>query len=169
MITGGHYALKKIPTNSWLGELLHSNVATRAVHRGRIAQVAGTLARLQRSGIPLAEAIDVVSASAPSHALKTLLQQCAEDIRDGKDFSEAIRGSNLLDDEFAQLLELGEESGELPEMLERIAERYHRAAERSIQTLSALLEPIAVLILAVLIGTIAMAAVLPLMEMTKIL
>ena len=168
-LVGLFIAAKRIPRTSKIGTFINGNIIIKTIHRNRIAQVASTLARLQRSGIPLADALDTVSASAPSEALKALLADAAEAIRNGQDFSQAMNNSHLLDEEFAQLLQLGEESGELPSMLEQIAERYKRAAERSTKTLSALLEPVAVLSLAVLIGCIAMAAVLPLIEMTKIL
>ena len=160
---------KRIPPDARIAQFINGNIIVKTIHRNRVAQVASTLARLQRSGIPLDNALDTVSKSAPSKAIQSLLTEAAETIRNGQDFSEAISNSHLLDEEFAQLLQLGEESGELPEMLEQIAERYKRSAERSTKTLSALLEPIAVLSLACLIGCIAMAAVLPLIEMTKIL
>lgn len=169
VLTSVYIVGKRIPRASRLGAFINGNVIIKTIHRNRIAQVASTLARLQRSGIPLADALDTVSQSAPSEAIKALLHNAAEAIRSGEDFSQAMNKSQLLDEEFAQLLQLGEESGELPNMLEQIAERYRRAAERSTKTLSALLEPVAVLSLAILIGCIAMAAVLPLIEMTKIL
>ncbi len=161
--------IKYIPKHSVLGKFIAGNIVIRTIHRNRVAQVAMTMARLQRSGIPLADSLDIIADSAPSDALRELLFSAGESIREGQNFSTSLSDSNLLDDEFAQLLALGEESGELPEMLERIADRYQRAATRSTQTLTSFLEPVSVFILACLIGCIAMAAVLPLMEMTRII
>lgn len=169
LVLGLRLLFKALPEQNALKQFAAQNILVRTLHRNRVAQVATTLARLQRSGIPLADALYLVASSAPSTGIRTLLENAAASIESGSDFSQAISASQLLDAEFAQLLQLGEESGELPSMLERIAERYQRAAERSTEMLAAFLEPVAVLTLAVLIGCIAMAAVLPLMEMTKAL
>ncbi|MFW5752797.1 MAG: type II secretion system F family protein [Planctomycetota bacterium] len=162
------WCMARIPTQSRLGTLLSGNPFARALRRGRVAGLAFTLARLQRSGLPLTDSLQAAAEVADSRALRRLLLDAAEQIRDGRDFSRAIAGSDLLDPEFAQLLELGEQSGELPSMLERIADRYQRAASRSIERLTALLEPVAILVLALLIGTVVLAAIAPLLQMSRI-
>jgi type IV pilus assembly protein PilC len=67
------------------------------------------------------------------------------------------------------LLDVGQASGELDQLLVRIAERYSRQARRLIDRLAALLEPAVILILAALVGTVVMAAVLPLLRLQEIL
>jgi len=74
----------------------------------------------------------------------------------------------LVEDEFAQLLQLGEQAGELPAVLERLAERYERAARQSLERLTALLEPAAILVMAALIGLVVFAAVQPLLAMGRL-
>jgi type IV pilus assembly protein PilC len=67
------------------------------------------------------------------------------------------------------LLEIGQASGELEELLERLGHRYTRRANRLIERLTDLLEPCVILVLAVLVGIVVMAAVLPLLRMQEIL
>jgi type II secretory pathway component PulF len=107
----------------------------------------------------------IVADTINDRAVRALILQAVEAIRRGEDLSTVIAGSRLLDPEFAQLLHLGERSGELTEMLERIAERYQRSADRAGDRLAAVLGPAAIIILAALIGTLVMAAVLPLMQL----
>jgi type II secretory pathway component PulF len=155
----------RVPPESRLGQRLHGNPLARMLGRIRVAHLAAALARLRRAGTPLAEALVIVADTISDRAVRTLILQAVEAIRRGEDLSTVIAGSRLLDPEFAQLLQLGERSGELTEMLERIAERYQRSADRAGDRLAAVLGPAAIIILAALIGTLVMAAVLPLMQL----
>lgn len=165
----GWRLLGRARPGSLLGRFVHGNPIARARSRARVAQLAATLAHLQRGGLPLAEALDVVAATSGEAPLRDLLTQAAVAVRRGEDLSGVIGASPLVDPEFAQLLRLGEQSGELAAVLERVAERFARAAERSIDRLSALAEPVAVLLLATLIGVVVLAAALPLVELGDLL
>lgn len=157
--------LARVLPESRVGQFLHGNPMARMVGRLRVAHLAAALARLRRAGTPLAEALVVVADTISDRAVRALILQSVEAIRRGEDFSSVIAKSRLLDPEFAQLLQLGERSGELTDMLERIAERYQRSADRAGDRLAAILGPAAIVILAALIGTLVMAAVLPLMQL----
>lgn len=163
-IIGARTLFARMRPDGRIGRWWHGNPLARLLARMRVAELAATLARLRRSGMPLADALAVAARTSPHRGLRRLLDQALEAVRRGEDFSTAVAASPLLDPEFAQLLQLGERSGELTEMLERIAERYQRSAERASERLSAILGPAAILILAVLIGILVMAAVLPLMQ-----
>jgi len=164
-IVGLRRLFHRVPPESRLGQWLHGNPLARMMGRVRVAHLAAALARLRRAGTPLAEALVIVADTINDRAVRALILQAVEAIRRGEDLSTVIAGSRLLDPEFAQLLHLGERSGELTEMLERIAERYQRSADRAGDRLAAVLGPAAIIILAALIGTLVMAAVLPLMQL----
>ncbi len=165
VFVGTKRLLHRVPPDSRLGQWMHGNALARMLGRIRVAHLAAALARLRRAGTPLAEALVVVADTISDRAVRALILQAVEAIRRGEDLSTVIAGSRLLDPEFAQLLQLGERSGELTEMLERIAERYQRSADRAGDRLAAVLGPAAIIILAALIGTLVMAAVLPLMQL----
>jgi type IV pilus assembly protein PilC len=118
--------------------------------------------------MPLADALIVVSETVDDRRLRGLLVEAAEGLRQGRDLSTIFGASPLLDPEFSQLLQLGERSGELTDMLERIADRYQRAADRMGERLGAFLGPVAIIILACLIGAVVMASVLPLMQLGEL-
>ena len=162
-------ALAKVSPKSWLGKWLSGNLLARTKARIRIAQLAETLSGLLHNGLPLTESLEVVAATTSQTHLKTFFQQAAEAVKRGDDLSTQAAESHLLDPEFAQLLKLGEQSGELADMLDRISERYRRTAERSTDRLTALLEPAAILFLALLIGIVVVAAALPLAALGDIL
>jgi general secretion pathway protein F len=170
-LLGGGWLLSRLPqwlpAGSSLRRWCGTTLIARTRRRSRIANLASTLARLLRSGLPLVEGLQAVAATGDSRALSTAMLAAAERIRGGGTLSDAIAQADLFDPEFAQLLRLGEDSGELPQMLDRIADRYRRVAQRSLERLTALLEPGAILALAILIGLIAFAAVLPLLAISR--
>lgn len=160
---------RRIPARGALGAVVHRNPLTRARVRGQIAGLAFTLARLRRSGLPLAEALDAAIATADHRPLRRLLIEASAAIRRGEDLSAIVARSDLDEPEFAQLLQLGERSGELTTLLDRVAARYERACRRSIDRAVAVLGPVAIIVVAALIGTLALAAILPIVQLGDLL
>ncbi|MCH8314446.1 MAG: type II secretion system F family protein, partial [Planctomycetes bacterium] len=87
----------------------------------------------------------------------------------GDELTAALDDELWFDGEFRQLLAIGQATGELDSLLERIGRRYARQAERLIDRLAALLEPSVILTLAVLVGLVVMAAILPLLRLQEVL
>ncbi len=141
----------------------------RARQRLRVAAIAGVLAQLLRNGVTLAEAIETTAQTTAAGPLRALLMSGAESVKRGEALSTAIGNSRLLDPEFAQLLRVGEQAGELPELCQRVAERYERAAQRALDRLAAIAEPAAILAMAAVVGVVVMAAILPLIALGDIL
>ena len=80
-----------------------------------------------------------------------------------------MNDDHWFDAEFRRLLDIGHASGELDVLLERIAQRYQRQTRRLIDRLTAMLEPVVILALAALVGTVVMAAILPLLKLQEVL
>ena len=161
--------LASVQQDRWPHTWLARNPLALAQRRLRVAVIAAVLGQLLRNGVPLAEALEVTATTASNGPLRDLLRSAAEGIRSGGTLSQHLAGSSMLDPEFAQLLRVGEQAGELPEMCARIAERYERASQRSIERLAALAEPAAILCMALLVGIVVMAAILPLISLGDIL
>lgn len=154
--------LRRASPTTVLGRLVHGNLIARAKRRVRVADLGETLATLLGAGVPLDEALQVAADTTGERRLAELLRHAASAVRDGRDGSAALGESPLLDPEFIQLLALGEQAGELPGTLARIAERARRAADRTAERVAAAIEPIAVVTLAGIVGVVVMAVVLPL-------
>lgn len=160
--------LTAIPPESRTGQALHANFFAQVIRRYRAARLAWSLSRLCRAGLPLLEAIAVTADSQSDRHLRASLQEAARVVARGGDFSASIGESRLLDPEFARLLSVGEQSGELVSVLERIAERFHRAADQTTERLVAVLNPAAIIVLAALIGMLVLACALPLAQLGDI-
>lgn len=149
--------LARVPPRGRFGRLVHGNAWARLRARTRVAVVSAALARLLRAGVPLTEALYVISASVPDRALRDLLASSAAAVERGQDLSTVMAGSLLIEPEFAHMLRLGEGSGDLPGMLERIAETYRTASDRAAERFAAVIGPLAIAFLAVLVGILVLA------------
>ncbi|MEQ8764766.1 MAG: type II secretion system F family protein [Planctomycetota bacterium] len=145
----------------WLSPALSRRIA--------VARLASRLAELVRCGVPIVEALRVVAPATGSVLLQRRLVQGADRLERGDDLATALDDEHWFDAEFRRLLEIGQTSGELDTLLERLGERTERRARRTIDRLATLLEPAAILTLAVLIGIVVMAAILPIVRLQDIL
>ena len=153
-----------------LGALLDS-CTPRFVRRMRLASVCEELASMLESGIQIVEGLRLIAASHSGigdASLRGYLDRVTESVADGEDLDRALPDPRWADTEFVRLVAAGQASGELPRVLRRIAGRYQRDAARRIDRLSSLLEPAVILTLAVLVGTVVMAAVLPLIRLQEV-
>ncbi|MFO0826736.1 MAG: type II secretion system F family protein [Phycisphaerales bacterium] len=126
---------------------------------------------LLRSGVPLVEALRVAAPSCRGFAtgLAVALRRAADSIEGGSEAAEALDAPGWFDAELRRLVAVGEAGSGLEPVLARLAERYERQADRLVERLSSLLEPAAIVVLAALVGTVVMSAVLPLARLQEIL
>ncbi|MFK7961962.1 MAG: type II secretion system F family protein [Phycisphaerales bacterium] len=141
----------------------------RILRRLGIAALSVRLAELVRTGIPVSEAMVIVAPTVGPRALRRTIERAAERVERGHELSAALDDPDWFDAEYRRLVDIGLASGELDSVLERLGRRYERQAERLIDRLATLLEPAAILTLAVLVGTVVMAAMLPLIRLQEII
>lgn len=141
----------------------------QVLRRMAVAGMSVRLAELIRSGVPMVEAMRVIAPAVRGASLRHTLENAANRLERGEELASVLDSPVWFDAEYRRLIEIGQSSGELDRLLERIGERYQRRAERLIARLAALLEPAVILLLAALIGLVAMAAVLPLVRLRDVL
>lgn len=148
-------------------------VVPKVLRRVGVANISLRLSELIRTGVPMVEALRVLAPTArlpgTGHRLTRLLHQAADRVERGDDLAAAFDDPCWFEREYCRLLTIGQSTGELHELLDRIGRRYQRQAERLIDRLAALLEPAVLLALAVLIGIVVMAAILPLIRLQEVL
>jgi type II secretory pathway component PulF len=128
-----------------------------------------SLADLLRAGVPMVEALRIVAPTAMNRVLKSALVDAASQVEHGAPLAASLRNDLAFDAEFRRLVEIGEETGELETVLEKLGLRRERKAQRQIDRLASWIEPASIVVLAVLIGMVAMAAILPMVAMQEIL
>lgn len=147
----------------WRFRLVPGVVRTMAV-----ADVAVRLGELVRAGVPVTEGLRVL-APTTRPALGAHLVEAAARIERGEELGASLCDGLWFDEEFRRLVDVAQASGELDAMLERVGRRLEREARRLVDRLATLLEPAVIVLLAVLVGTVVMAAVLPLVRMKDVI
>lgn len=123
------------------------------------------IASTQQGGIPLLTSLELAKQATDLLPIQIKLTHCQNALRQGALFSEVLRTYALIDSENLALLEVGEASGRLPEMLDLIAERFAQSTESQLNYLGTLIEPVVMLFLALIAGTLIVAMYLPIFSM----
>lgn len=147
---------------------LRERVRPRVVVALRVARASRTVADLLAAGVPLAESLRVTAPSS-GRSLGGALREAAAGIERGEDLATAFGNERWFDAEAKRVLSLAQATGELAPALSRLADRWERRAQRAIDGLARAAEPALILALAVIVGTIVMAAVLPLIRLQEVL
>lgn len=133
-----------------------------------IARFTVTFSTLLKSGLPALEALNIVSRVVNNALLTKVLEQVGERIVEGADISTPLRRSKIFPPMVAYMVAVGEQSGQLEEVLDRIAETYEEEIDLAIQRMTSLAEPLIIVFLAVVVGFIIMAVLLPLLQFNNL-
>jgi len=132
-----------------------------------VSRFASTLSTLLGSGLNMAESLRVVAEVTGNILMKIAVQQSRERILAGADIATPLRESGVIDPAVAHMVAVGEKSGELETMLKNISVNLENATDVVIERLSAAVEPIIIIIMAAIIGVIAYATILPILEVSE--
>ena len=131
-----------------------------------VSRFASTLSTLLNSGLAMAESLRVVAEVTGNILMKRAIQQSRERILAGADIATPLRDSGVIDPAIAHMVAVGEKSGELEIMLKNISENLEASTDVVIERLSAAVEPIIIIVMAAIIGIIAYATILPILEVS---
>jgi len=134
-----------------------------------IVRIALTTSTLIRSGIGFVEAMDIVASAMTNEVFRKSLIQTRDAVRAGRDIGPALSKTGIFPPMVVQIVEVGQATGRLDEMLDRLASNYDRQVQTAVQRLIAVLEPVIILLLAVFVGFIVMAIIMPYMEAGNVL
>jgi len=140
-----HKFLLKIPV---MNKIFISNV---------FSQFARTLGGLMRNGVPVLNAMKITTTACSNVVVSDELQRVTERVADGEAISKSMVDGGVFPSMLTDMLSVGEQSGDLPRSLDYIAERYDNDLRRSIGTFTKLIEPALLLLMAFVIGFIAIA------------
>ena len=131
-----------------------------------VARFASTLSTLLGSGLAMAESLRVVAEVTGNTLMKRAIKQSRERILAGADIATPLRDSGVIDPAIAHMVAVGEKSGELETMLKSISDNLESSSDIVIERLSAAVEPLIIIIMAAVIGVIAYATILPILEVS---
>ena len=130
-----------------------------------IARFSRTLSTTFAAGVPLVDALDAVSGTAGNIIYANAIKRIRDDVTTGQQLFVSIRATNLFPNMLLQMVSIGEQSGALDDMLEKVAIHYENEVDNAVDNLTALLEPIIMSFLGVVIGGLMVAMYLPIFMM----
>ena len=128
-----------------------------------------TLGSLLQSGVPLITSLQIVRNIVNNVLIGEVIDETMADIQAGKSLNYALSRSIWFPPVFRQMVSVGEQSGDLEGMLHKIADAYEREVETRITGMTALIEPIMILLMAVIVGFIVISILLPIFEMNQMI
>ena len=137
------------------------------VHKSLVARFARTFGTLIQSGVPHLEALDILRDSTKNVHMKAAVGDVQGSIREGAGFAVPMGESGMFDDIVVNMVDVGEQTGELDRMLNKVADRYETEVDRTIETAFKVIEPILLVIMAVVVGFIVFALFMPLLTMMQ--
>jgi type IV pilus assembly protein PilC len=141
--------------------LLRAPVVSRLVVQSDVARVSAALASLTEVGLPLPEALEVATETASNGVIRAALERVRSALLAGDGFAGPMEATGLFPPTFTQTLRVAEDTGTLDRNLRRMGDYYKREATDTVKTLVSLLEPLSTVVIALLVGFIAMAVIVP--------
>lgn len=152
-----HRAQLRIPI---LGELIRKQA---------IARIAVVLSTLMRSGLVFLRGLQVARRATVNRVLADALGACERAVQAGQEISDSLAATGAFPPMVVKIFSVGQQSGRLEEMLDRLAEDYDRQVATTAGRFTSVLEPVLIILLAVVVGFVALATILPLLEAGNVL
>lgn len=130
-----------------------------------IVRFAGTLATLIQAGVPILQALDIVRDTSGNEVIARAMDKVYNSVKDGESIHEPLRDSKVFPPLVVHMVAVGEETGAIDAMLNKVAEAYEREVNDTVNALTSILEPLLIVFLGVIVGTIVIALYLPLFKL----
>lgn len=138
------------------------------VRQVAVARFCRTLSTLLDSGVPILTAIGIVEKVVDNEVLAKTIREAASNISEGESISGPLRDSGEFPPLVTHMIAIGERTGELEAMLSRVADSYDQQLENTLQGLTSLLEPLLILFMGGVVAMIAVAILLPMLDMSSL-
>ena len=132
-----------------------------------VARFARTLGSLLENGVSLMSSLDIVRNIVGNRIIAEAVENAAKDVEKGGGLGKSLSASNVFPHIAIQMIQVGENSGELETMLGKVSDIYENEVEATVSALTALLEPVIILFMAVVVGFIVLSICLPIFEMNQ--
>ena len=170
LIFGAYFGLK-----TWLatekGKELFDRIIFRLPKVGGFIQIvsvsrfARTFGTLMASGVPILQSITITRDTLDNVVIAKSLERVHDRVRDGEPLSVPLEQTGVFPQMVTSMIQVGEETGQLPEMLNRVADIYDEEVDNAVTALTSIIEPVLIVFLAVVVGTIVLAMFLPLIAL----
>jgi type IV pilus assembly protein PilC len=151
--------------NHWF--LLHLPVLGDLFLRASIARFTRTFGTLLASGVPILQALIITRDTSGNVHIANAINVVHDRVKEGDNVAKPLESTEIFPGMVTSMIEVGEETGALPDMLTRIADTYDEEVDNAVEALTSIIEPIMIVFMAVGVGIIVIAMFLPMVELIK--
>jgi len=131
------------------------------------ARFARTLGLLVASGVPIIQSLDVISSVMNNRVLEKGIENVKNEIKSGSNIAKPLAAMNLFPRMVTQMIRVGEETGTMESTIKKVADFYDEEVDRAIKRLTALIEPMMILLIAIFVGIVVIAMIMPVFSMEE--
>lgn len=151
----------------WDWIILHIPVFGPLFRKVALSRFSRTFATLIKSGVPILGALEIVSDTAGNRIISDTVDSAKENVRQGHTLAEPLMESKVFPPMVTRMVQIGEKSGSLEQLLEKISDFYDDQVSAAVKTLTSMIEPIMIGIMGFMVGGIVLAVFLPIFELQK--
>lgn len=155
----------KVGRKLWDKLKLHFPLLGPVISKVAISRFTRTLGTLVSSGVPILQALTIVKETSGNVVIADAVSSVHESVKEGETITAPLESSNVFPPMVISMVDVGEQTGALPEMLMKIADNYDDEVDNAVSAMTSLLEPIMIVFLAVVVGSIVIALFLPLITL----
>lgn len=173
LLGGGVFGLKRWKATpagrlTFDGLMLRMPVFGQLIHKSAVARFTRTFGSLIRSGVPILESLDIVSETSGNAVMGRAVVDAKERVRVGDTISTALGADPVFPPMVIQMMAVGEETGALDEMLEKISDFYDREVSATVDALTSLIEPLLMVFMGVTVGGMVVALYMPMFQIINL-
>jgi type IV pilus assembly protein PilC len=139
------------------------------VRKTALARFGRTLSALVRSGVPILESLDIVAETAGNHVVAEAVRDTQQAVKRGEPLSRRLEEHAVFPPMVVQMMAVGEETGALDEMLDKIADFYDQEVEATVDALTSLIEPLLIVVMGVCVGGMVISLYMPMFNIIKLI
>ena len=133
-----------------------------------IARFARSLATMYGAGVPMVEGLDIIAGTAGNRVYEIGIKRIRDQVATGRSLQETMKQTDLFPNAVVQMIAIGEQSGKIQDMANKVAVIYETEVDNAVETLSTLLEPIIIVVLGIIVGSLVVAMYLPIFKLGSV-
>ena len=159
----------KIPAGKFLLDLAkyHMPLAGPIISKTAISRFGRTLGTLMSSGVPVLNALAIVKETSGNEVVSRAVQKIHDAVKEGEGIAKPLGETKIFPEMVISMVEVGEETGKLSELLDKIADTYEEEVNNSVDALTSLIEPLLIVGLSGIVGTIVVALFMPMVKIIE--
>ncbi|MBN2178106.1 MAG: type II secretion system inner membrane protein GspF [Deltaproteobacteria bacterium] len=171
LFAGLRYAFTKTERGKYMWDRirLRMPLVGSLSHKIAVARFSRTLGTLLESGVPLLSALFIVKNIVNNRLISDVIENARKEVEEGQSLSGSLSKSELFPPLTIQMISVGEQSGNIEQMLYKVSDSYENEVESNIMMITSLLEPVMILVMGLFVGFIVISILLPIFEMNQLI